>query len=128
MPCSASCPLYDLTGDLHWLEGAVGAADYTETWTYAWTFPVVTPWPKHPFNRYSISGQSIITIGGGADVYMAACSYTYYRLYLLTKDSHYRILPSSCIRTQGSPMTLTEAAVIVCPAWDMKAAISSPRK
>lgn len=81
--------LYDLTGDLHWLEGAVGAADYTETWTYAWTFPVVTPWPKHPFNRYSISGQSIITIGGGADVYMAACSYTYYRLYLLTKDSHY---------------------------------------
>ena len=81
--------LYDLTGDKHWLEGAVGAADYTETWTYAWTFPVYTPWPKHPFNQYSISGQSIITIGGGADVYMAACSYTYYRLYLLTGDSHY---------------------------------------
>lgn len=81
--------LYDLTQDPHWLEGAVGAADYTETWTYAWTFPVRTPWPKHPFNQYSISGQSIITIGGGADVYMAACSYTYYRLYLLTKDAHY---------------------------------------
>lgn len=81
--------LYDLTGDKHWLEGAVGAADYTETWTYAWTFPVYTPWPKHPFNQYTISGQSIITIGGGADVYMAACSYTYYRLYLLTGDSHY---------------------------------------
>ncbi|MDF2960694.1 MAG: hypothetical protein K0S39_2429 [Paenibacillus sp.] len=81
--------LYDLTGEDKWLEGAIGAADYTETWTYAWTFPVTTPWPKHPFNKYSISGQSIITIGGGADVYMAACSYTYYRLYVITGDEHY---------------------------------------
>ena len=81
--------LYDLTGEDRWLEGAIGAADYTETWTYAWAFPVRTIWPKHPFNRYSISGQSIITIGGGADVYMAACSYTYYRLYVITGDEHY---------------------------------------
>lgn len=81
--------LYDLAGEDRWLEGATGAADYTETWTYAWDFPVRTVWPKHPFNRYSISGQSIITIGGGADVYMAACSYTYYRLYLITGDEHY---------------------------------------
>ncbi|WP_020620550.1 hypothetical protein [Paenibacillus daejeonensis] len=81
--------LYDLTGEDKWLEGTIGAADYTETWTYAWTFPVTTPWPIHPFNDYSISGQSIITIGGGADVYMAACSYTYYRLYIITGDEHY---------------------------------------
>lgn len=81
--------LYDLTGEERWLEGAVGAADYTETWTYAWTFPVRTLWPKHPFNKFSISGQSIITIGGGADAYMAACSYTYYRLYVITGDGHY---------------------------------------
>jgi hypothetical protein len=81
--------LYDLTGGQKWLEGAVGAADYTETWTYSWNFPVRTIWEKHPFNKYSISGQSIITINGGADVYMAACSYTYYRLYLITGDEHY---------------------------------------
>ncbi|NLN47157.1 MAG: hypothetical protein GX153_11435 [Clostridiaceae bacterium] len=81
--------LYDRTGDGRWLEGAIGAADYTETWTYAWKFPVRTHWAKHPFNQYSISGQSIITVGGGADVYMAACSYAYYRLYLITKDEHY---------------------------------------
>jgi hypothetical protein len=81
--------LYDLTGQDKWLESAIGAADYTETWTYAWTFPVRTLWPKHPFNKYSISGQSIITIGGGADVYMAACSYAYYRLYVITGDEHY---------------------------------------
>jgi len=81
--------LYDLTKEAKWLDAAKGAADYTETWTYAWNFPVTTPWPHHPLNKNSISGQSIITIGGGADVYMAACSYTYYRLYLHTKDPHY---------------------------------------
>lgn len=80
--------LYDLTEEPRWLEGAVRAADYTETWTYAWSFPVRAPW-AHPFNRYSISGQSIITLGGGADVYMAACSYSYYRLHLITGDEHY---------------------------------------
>lgn len=82
--------LYDLTGEKKWLDASVSAADYTETWTYAWTFPVVAPQPVHPFHKYSISGQSIITLGGGADVYMAACAYTYYRLYLLTGDGHYR--------------------------------------
>lgn len=82
--------LYDLTGEDRWLEAALGAADYTETWTYAWTFPIRTIWPKHPFNRYGISGQSVITVGGGADVYMASCSYTYYRLYVITGDEHYR--------------------------------------
>ena len=81
--------LYDLEGEERWLEAAKSAADYTETWTYAWKFPVVTPWTRHPFNQYSISGQSIITIFGGADVYMASCAYVYYRLYLITKDEHY---------------------------------------
>lgn len=81
--------LYDLTKETQWLEAAKEAADYTETWTYLWKFPVAVPWSRHPFRKYSISGQSIITIGGGADVYMAACAYTYYRLYLLTEDTHY---------------------------------------
>jgi hypothetical protein len=81
--------LYDLTQNQKWLEAAIGAADYTETWTYAWTFPVTTLYLKHPFNKNSISGQSLITVCGGADVYMAACSYTYYRLYLITGDEHY---------------------------------------
>lgn len=82
--------LYEMTGDPKWLDAAKGAADYTETWTYVWSFPVKTPYPVHVFNKYSISGQSIITIRGGADVYMAACVYTYYKMYKLTGDEHYR--------------------------------------
>ena len=83
--------LYDVTGDKKWLEAACGAADYTETFTFVWDFPVYNPYPAHPFCRYHISGQSNVSVGtAGGDIYMAACSYTYYRLYLLTGDTHYR--------------------------------------
>jgi hypothetical protein len=83
--------LYDLTGEQKWLDALIGAADYTETWTYAWSFPVRTLWPNHPFNKNRISGQSPVTLGGGGgDMYMAACAYIYYRLYVITRDAHYR--------------------------------------
>ena len=82
--------LYDVTGDSRWLEAACGAADYTETFTFVWDFPVHIPYPAHPFNRHHISGQSNVSVGmPGGDIYMAACSYTYYRLYLLTGDRQY---------------------------------------
>ena len=82
--------LYDVTGDRKWLEAACGAADYTETYTFVWDFPVHNPYPAHPFNRTHISGQSNVSAGmAGGDIYMAACSYTYYRLWLLTGDRHY---------------------------------------
>lgn len=82
--------LYDLTGSRKWLDALIGAADFTETWTYAWNFPVRTLWSRHPFNSHGISGQSPVTIGtGGGDVYMAACSYIYFRLYVITGDEHY---------------------------------------
>ena len=82
--------LYDVTGDPKWLEAACGAADYTETYTFVWHFPVHVPYPAHPFRRNHISGQSNVSAGmPGGDIYMAACSYTYYRLFLLTGDAHY---------------------------------------
>ena len=82
--------LYDISGEKRWLDAACGAADYVETFTFVWNFPVYMPYPNHPFVRNHISGQSNVTVGaGGGDVYMAACSYTYYRLYLLTGDHQY---------------------------------------
>ena len=83
--------LYDLTGEQKWLDALIGASDYTETWTYAWSFPVLVLWPNHPFTKNAISGQSPVTLGGGGgDMYMAACAYVYYRLYIITNDEHYR--------------------------------------
>ncbi|MBQ0000331.1 MAG: hypothetical protein KBT01_02170 [Clostridiales bacterium] len=82
--------LYDLTEEDCWVEACKGAADYVETFTYIWNFPVTTPYPAMPFNKNHISGQSHITVGpGSADVYMACGSYVYYRLYLITGDEHY---------------------------------------
>lgn len=83
--------LYDLTKEDKWLEALLGAADYTETWTYSWTFPVYSDRPECPLSKRSISGQSPVTIGmGGGDMYMAACAYIYYRIYIITGDDHYR--------------------------------------
>lgn len=83
--------LYDLTGEDKWLEALIGASDYTETWTYSWTFPVYSDRPNCPLSKRSISGQSPVTIGmGGGDMYMAACAFLYYRLYIITGDEHYR--------------------------------------
>ncbi len=83
--------LYDLTGEDKWLEALLGAADYTETWTYSWTFPVYCDVPDSPLGKRSISGQSPVVIGmGGGDMYMAACAYIYYRIYVITGDTHYR--------------------------------------
>jgi len=82
--------LYDITGEKRWLEAACGAADYVETYTFVANFPVDMPYPCHPFRRNHITGQSNVTCGaGGGDVYMAACSYVYYRLYLMTGDAQY---------------------------------------
>ncbi len=82
--------LYDLTEDDRWVEACEGAADYVETFTYIWNFPVTTPYPAMPFNKNHISGQSHITVGpGSADVYMACGSYVYYRRYLITGVQHY---------------------------------------
>ncbi|MCR5676050.1 MAG: hypothetical protein K6G16_10125 [Lachnospiraceae bacterium] len=83
--------LYDLTGEEKWLRALLGAADYTETWTYSWRFPVYCDNPYSPLSKRSISGQSPVTIGtGGGDMYMAACAYIYYRIYLITGDARYR--------------------------------------
>ena len=83
--------LYDLEKSPRYLEAACAAADYVETFTFVWSFPVDLPYPCHPFVRNHISGTSNVTVGaGGGDVYMAACSYVYYRLWLLSGDPQYR--------------------------------------
>lgn len=82
--------LYDLTGDKKWLDAWCRAADYTETWVYLWSFPLKCMKKPCCFDHCDITGQSNIATGHSAnDVYMAACSYQYYRLYLITRDPHY---------------------------------------
>ncbi|RYD20464.1 MAG: hypothetical protein EOP88_14975 [Verrucomicrobiaceae bacterium] len=83
--------LHDLTGEKEWLDAAVQAARYAETWMYAYEVPAEsdsgpTDFPK---NR-SIVGQTLIATGqSAADLGFAFSSFDYYRLYLFTGDPHF---------------------------------------
>lgn len=82
--------LYDATGLEKWLKAASGAADFSETWTYAWTFPVKPHKGNAVFDRVDFTGLSLIATGHShSDVMMAYMVFDYYRLYLYTGDKHY---------------------------------------
>lgn len=122
--------LYDVTRDPKWLEAAVRAADFSETWMYAYNVPMPPGDPKcdFPLNA-NTCGLSIIALGwSGADTaMMASYAFHYYRLYLYTRDRHYldvaRILhhnPKQTIDVAGSmgyarPGLQTEAMTLALP-------------
>lgn len=84
--------LYDLDGRRRWLDAAVQAATYTETWMYALDIPVEedrTGPTVYPRDR-SVVGQHLIAIGhAAADTGFAWTSFLYYRLYLETGHEHF---------------------------------------
>lgn len=83
--------LYDMDGQKRWLEAAKGAADFAETWTYAWNYEVKPYKGNAVFDKVGITGLSLIATGHShADVMMGYMPYEYYRLYLHTADAHYR--------------------------------------
>ena len=107
--------LYDATGDRQWLDAAARAADYAETWTYAWSYaaaaprgtvpPVRSPWPA-----CGLVGQSLVATGHSyADMFMAFCSTPYYRLSLQTGDAHYRDVARLLADGANRPADLTGA-------------------
>ena len=86
--------LHDLTGEARWLAAATRAADFSETWTYCWNVPMPRDAKDLVFPRHRTThGLSLIATGhSGADNFMAAAPFLYYRLSLLTGDAHYRDL------------------------------------
>lgn len=74
--------LWDGTHDTKWLDAAVGAATYTETWMYAWNFKLNASVPA--FDYAGVQGESLIATGqSGSDIYLAFEAYDFYRLHLL---------------------------------------------
>ena len=81
--------LYDLTGDMRWVQAAQSAADFAETWTYCRAFEVRPGKGNAVFDRMDITGLSLIATGHShCDVMMGYCAFDFYRLYLLTGDQH----------------------------------------
>ena len=91
MALDAFLALYDIAQDRRWLAAAVQAADYSETWVYCWNIPMPPSDPKIVFPKgRRTEGLSLIATGhSGADTYMAAAPFFYYRLSLLTGDAHF---------------------------------------
>lgn len=87
---SAYLALRDATKEKRWLDAAVQAARYTETWMMAYEVPAIPDGPPgFPADR-SIVGQTVIATGhSAADLGLAFSAYDYYRLYLFTGDEHF---------------------------------------
>ncbi|WP_081687345.1 RICIN domain-containing protein [Glycomyces tenuis] len=80
--------LYDHTGEQRWLEAAEQAADFGETWSYAWNYPVDSSRPAYA--QYGVRGQSLIATGhSGMDTWQSGSLFDFYRLYEATGDEHY---------------------------------------
>lgn len=89
---SAFLALHDLTGEPRWLTAAAQAADYCETWVYCWNIPVPPDdrAAQFPKNRTTYGLSLIATGHSGCDNFMAAAPFLFYRLSLLTGDTHFR--------------------------------------
>jgi hypothetical protein len=80
--------LFEATRDQRWLQAAQRAADFAETWQFAWNYPVASS--RQAYARYGVRGQSIIASGHSAmDTWQSGMLFDYYRLYDATKDNHY---------------------------------------
>jgi hypothetical protein len=81
--------LYDATHEAKWLDGAVAAAEYTETWNLSWEYPIQTQEPA--FKRAGTRGQSFIKIiASSVDTFLSFEACDYYRLSLYTGDDHFK--------------------------------------
>ena len=92
MALDAFLALHDMTSDKRWLGAANQAAEYSETWVYAWNIPMPPDDPEIVFPKgRRTEGLSLIATGhSGADTYMAAAPFFFYRLSLLTGETHFR--------------------------------------
>jgi len=86
--------LYEYTKESKWLERAMAAADYTESWIWIWNLPMPIDaddahlhWKK---GVPTVGLQGITTRGaGGADEYLDWAVSSYAKLYKYTDDLHY---------------------------------------
>ena len=130
MALDAFLALHDLTSDRRYLLAAIQAADFMETWVYAWNVPPTpgaNPRGALPPRLYTTGFSLIATGHSAADLFMAGAPFLYYRLFIETGDVHYldvaRLLcynPRQFVDVDGSmgygqPGLCTEALSLAVP-------------
>jgi hypothetical protein len=91
MALAAFLALYEIDKEQKWLDAAVQAGTYVQTWTYIWDVPLIDNLPERsfPLGR-TVLGGSIIAAGqSGADNFMAGTIHHYKRLHKHTGDEHF---------------------------------------
>lgn len=85
--------LYEATQDPKWLRRAQAAAEYAETWIYAWDVPMAADeddsalgWKK---GVSTVGVSRINSTDSAVDQWMSGDVEEYAELYTLTKDTHY---------------------------------------
>jgi hypothetical protein len=118
--------LYETTGEKKWLDGAVKAATFAETWNYIWDIPMIPgDQDTEVFDRIHTAGLSLVATGHSyADYYNAFYPYQYYKLYLSTGDNHFydtanlllhntkQLLDTDGSKDYGHPGIQTEGIVL----------------
>jgi hypothetical protein len=122
--------LYDATGKQKWLDAARQAADYTETFMYAYNVPMaqndtLTDFPRH----LKTTGQTLIATGHSAvDNGLSFSSFQYYRLYLFTGDEHYKNIAKMMMYNSLQTMDIDSKMGYKYPALQTEAfKLTSPR-
>lgn len=108
MAMDAYLALHDVTGSARWLQAAVQAADFAETWVYCRDIPIPSDdtSASYPPNL-GTAGFSLIATGhSGADLFMAGAAFQYYRLYLATGDPHYADVAALLLHNTRQAMNL----------------------
>jgi hypothetical protein len=85
--------LYNSTKDKKWLDCAIMAANFSETWIYIWDIPMPLDMPDKNLNwKHGVptTGVQLIATGhSGADCYMAFDTDEFAQLFKITSDTHF---------------------------------------
>ena len=84
--------IYDATKEQKWLDAAIQAAKYTETFTFMHEVPVETDQTEEtnfPRDRSIVGQHYIAAHHSAADLGFAWSSFHYFRLYVITGDEHW---------------------------------------
>jgi len=99
MALRAYLALDDLTKDGKWMDAALQAAYYYQTWVYCWNVPIPADdgMANYPKTR-GTTGLSVVgTAGSASDTGAAIDAFAFYRMYLYSGDKTFLYMAQLCL-------------------------------